>query len=330
MQEALAVDPATVTLESFQDRIQNIANLLLKEFVLVTNFKEKFKITEVEFYFNDLLDSSSKTNHPDTFTHNDTRQLNSSGCWYFHRSGPTLKGGTYKGLDLTFGEPGKCYGGVLLRSLGRIVEGKENEPVEGPCNLVNSILSANNRPEDLKSFVEIDMKGVGATHVDAFDCKSKLFLQPFSHDAKVFTSPRFGLTLKRKDEGKAQYKPYFLMKPYRFISAPQHIKKGKNHLILALAAGGMSVDDIVNLCKGQKNSILQTVTDLHDALTSLRKKATPDAKTDATGSEGTRQFLKANNINAWSGKGLSSVSDVTKCYAAWQSDFGSPKLAPLK
>jgi len=41
----------------------------------------------------------------DPFTHKDPLQQ-TCGQWYFHKIGAQYKGGTYKGLDLTFGDVG--------------------------------------------------------------------------------------------------------------------------------------------------------------------------------------------------------------------------------
>lgn len=317
LQKLLAVDPAEITLESAKNRFEEIAGLLLHRFVLVSN-QSTFRVTEIEFYFNDLLKSSSSANHPDTFAHGDTLQLKLCGAWYFHRSGPTLKGGTYKGLDLCFGEPNKAYGGILLRSMVKVEEGEEKDVIEGPCNLVNTILDLNSRHENLKLFVENDLKGVKS----AFDLQSKLFLQPCApFDAKIYSSPRVGLTLKRKDEG-LQYKPYFLMQAYRFISSPKQIKKGKINLLLALASRGMTVEAITDLCQGQKNSVVQNVMTWQKAVQTLQKKGRSAPEKSDAKYEGLELLQKAHHINEWFGQPLASVSDFTSAYAAWHCDFG--------
>ena len=78
--------------------------------MLVVAGKHEYRILEIEFYqFIEKL-------HPDTFTHCDDMQRE-CGKWYFHRSGKSFRGGTYKGLDISFGRGKQGYGGVLLRSI---------------------------------------------------------------------------------------------------------------------------------------------------------------------------------------------------------------------
>jgi len=89
-----------------------IADKLMNEYVLaVGNKKQFYRIAEIEFYFKGVDGV-----HPDTFTHCDDFQR-ANGQWYFHRSGNSYRGGTYKGLDLAFGKGEKGHGGILIRSL---------------------------------------------------------------------------------------------------------------------------------------------------------------------------------------------------------------------
>ena len=48
------------------------------------------------------------------------------GKWYFHKTGKGYKGGTYKGVDLAFGQHGS-HAGCLLRAI---------EPLDGMFNLL--------------------------------------------------------------------------------------------------------------------------------------------------------------------------------------------------
>ena len=78
---------------------------------------------EIEIYY-------YSKGHPDIFTHSDEIQLK-RGCWYFHK-----KEGSFKGLDITFGD-GASYGGILLRA----IESLDNSVyIEGPSKLVDEIL----------------------------------------------------------------------------------------------------------------------------------------------------------------------------------------------
>lgn len=95
----------------------------------------QYRICEIEFYLND------DKYHKDTFTHGDPIQA-TNGKWYMHRmtakNPMSFKGGTYKGMDLTFGKPGQIYGGILIRSIMNI---KTRTHIEGPCNCLDAILN---------------------------------------------------------------------------------------------------------------------------------------------------------------------------------------------
>lgn len=75
----------------------------------------KCRITEIEFYFHN-------NSHLDPFVHINEQQKRNE-TWYFHRAGKSInnkyKGGTYKGLDIIFGND-HTYGGMLIRSMNLI------------------------------------------------------------------------------------------------------------------------------------------------------------------------------------------------------------------
>ena len=91
-----------------------IADCILNKYKLVLKNGKEFRICEIEFYL-------KSAEHVDTFTHCNPVQL-TSGKWYMHRtnnSNPmSFKAGTYKCMDLSFGnESKKIYGGILIRSI---------------------------------------------------------------------------------------------------------------------------------------------------------------------------------------------------------------------
>jgi len=100
-------------LDVYESTFSDIANNLLNKAILVINGKHH-RFVEIEFYY------KNGANHDDTFTHGDEIQR-TSGKWYFHRMGNGYKGGSYKGIDLTFGGQGpegsKVYGGILIRAI---------------------------------------------------------------------------------------------------------------------------------------------------------------------------------------------------------------------
>jgi len=105
--------------------VSKLAKSVLYSTVLKVG-KLDYAITEFEVY----LDS-------DPYSHRDNLQINSTCKWYFHRShGKKYRGGTFKGLDITCGPPGKA-GGILIRAISRMTDRKY---VDGPCKVVDTIL----------------------------------------------------------------------------------------------------------------------------------------------------------------------------------------------
>lgn len=104
-----------------------------------------YSLMEVEMYL-------VKPGHEDPFCHSSEAQR-TSGQWYFHRAPtrsppaagaplPGFRGGTRKGLDVTFGGPG-AVGGILLRSMRRVSDGTL---ISGPSLLVDELLSTSSQP----------------------------------------------------------------------------------------------------------------------------------------------------------------------------------------
>lgn len=205
---------------------------------MTINTQFKYRIAEVEFYFND------KNVHPDTFTHGDDLQ-SKIGMWYFHRFGKAYKAGTYKGLDLSFGKGEKAFGGILIRAISSLgATGNKhlppNEFIEGPCNSVTRILEHNSEGavqlKEVKDFVVLQ-----GFKLEALEKNSRLnlthksekenepFLKHFDN-LKVWRCPRVGLTLKRFDEPKCR----FWMADYRFLIYPEKHKKMNNFIIMSM------------------------------------------------------------------------------------------------
>jgi hypothetical protein len=206
----LSIDPSKMTKpEEFANAFNNIADQLMKYYLISIN-GHKYRLAELEFYLNDA-------NHPDIFTHGNKSQL-TCGQWYFHKTGSSYKGGSFKGLDITFSTRG--YGGILIRAIKSV---DDDTYIEGPCNVVNTILNEYN-VDNVSDFVsredfnlEVDMKGpiyILRTEENKID--------------KITTSGRFGLVLRNDDQV-----PYVL-RPYRYMSFPSEVRKGRQHLVLEL------------------------------------------------------------------------------------------------
>lgn len=117
---------------------ESVARYLLNRCLLICEGQQYFRICEIEVYL-------TSSDHPDPYTHCTWEQLTTvAERWYWHRASPSDKsgyrGGTFKGVDLTYGQSidgVKTYGGILLRS---IFDFQNNRMIEGPCLTVNRLL----------------------------------------------------------------------------------------------------------------------------------------------------------------------------------------------
>ncbi len=261
------------THQAYEDQFTRIAECLMNEYILNVNGDYKYRISEIEFYYNDLIEEAKKGSyiHPDTFTHGDEMQR-LSGQWYFHRmNGKGYKVGTYKGLDLSFGKGLVAVGGILIRAITSVgaVNGKHlppNEFIEGPCNTVTRILEHNapaaSQPiKEVKDFVVLDNFST-----NAFTPGSRLFLSkitakdlntlslPWVHSpTPLYRGPRVGLTLNRYDEHKSAY----WLRDYRFVAYPERHKKMAAFVQLGMLGSNhaLSVDQVVKATGARKAAV---------------------------------------------------------------------------
>jgi hypothetical protein len=188
------------------------------------------RATEVELYWNG-------PRHPDTFTHGDPMQRE-LGRWYFHRSGETYRGGTYKGLDVAIGRD-DAPGGALVRGLER-VDG-DRARLDGPCMCVDHILALTGRPTVAALVAGWDR---GVDEPADGDAPLYLTVDPAPRGDVVYAGPRVGLTLKR---GVPAERARFLARSYRFFRDPARIKKGRPHLAIGLHRDGHAAADIARI-----------------------------------------------------------------------------------
>jgi hypothetical protein len=206
----LSIDPSKMTKsEEFTNTFNNIADQLMKEYLISIKDK-KYYLAELEFYLNDV-------NHPDIFTHSDETQL-TCGQWYFHRTGQSYKGGSFKGLDITFSTRG--HAGILIRAIKNMEDGTY---IEGPCNVVNTILKEYN-VDNVADFVSREDFNI-EVHI-----KGPICIEPLTEiiDKSIITSGRFGLVLRNDNQVE------YVLKPYRYMSFPSYVRKGRQHLVLEL------------------------------------------------------------------------------------------------
>jgi hypothetical protein len=237
----LSRKPTAVTAdEHFAPWFSAIAQRLLNEsdFVIAG---ARYRFAELEMYY-------SGWGHPDLFAHRDPVQLE-DGRWYFHRTRGEYRGGSFKGLDLALGD-GASYFGILIRT----VVAADGTVLDGPCVTVDHLLART--------------KTAGVAALDGvingrslWDQTSPIHVVEAEkpRTAPVFASSRVGLSLK-KAKGKPDA-PKFVARPYRFLTEPSNISKGKPHLVLALHRSGHSTEAIRDIVEMPKKTIERYVAD---------------------------------------------------------------------
>ncbi len=222
-----------------------LADLLLDRAALhVQGVEHRF--VEIEFYYRGRA-------HLDEFTHGDPMQRRFGG-WYFHRTGSGYRGGTYKGLDLAFGDD-DAAGGILVRAIERT---EDAALVEGPCRVVDHVLALTGAPSivDLVARFDLSIEPPGrgpsplcVTHRET------------GRGRTVYDSPRVGLTLKRAN---TLERHRFIARPYRFLTEPGRIEKGKPHLAVALHRKGIPAPRIAEIT-ATRPSVVQGHVDAYEA-----------------------------------------------------------------
>lgn len=218
--------PATAYPAAFR----RVADLLLRRTIWrIAGAPHRF--TEVEFYWNGRQ-------HTDTFTHGDAMQREFAR-WYHHRTAGEYRGGTYKGLDIAFGAP-DVTAGILVRGIERL-DG-DRVFIDGPCMCVDHLLALTRSPsvqalaESFDRSVDAPASGSSPSHLVVTEGPREV--------PGVFEGPRVGLTLKR---GATEARQRFVAMPYRFLSEPSRIKKGRLNLVVSLHRQGLSAAEISKL-----------------------------------------------------------------------------------
>ncbi|NEP10912.1 MAG: helix-turn-helix domain-containing protein [Symploca sp. SIO2C1] len=198
------------------------------------------RLVEIEFYYYNKA-------HPDPFAHRHPLQL-TWGQWYFHRQGDNYRGGSFKGLDLTFGED-TAFGGILIRSL----EAADGTLIDGPSLCVDHLLAQ----AEVSQVATLD-EAIGDRM--ACDRNSPLVLEEATlKQHQIFDSARVGLSLKRTHIYPNM--PQYLLRPYRYLTEPQRIRKGKPYLVLALHLQGVSQQIIHQLTGCSRKTIERYILD---------------------------------------------------------------------
>lgn len=178
----------------YQDVFSKYANKLMNEYCLKVDDK-KYNLIEIEFYFYD------KENHPDPYIYCNEKQKE-CGEFYFHGSG----------MDITFGN-GKCYGGILIRS----IMNEEGQYINGSLKLLEELFC----DEIDKLKIELIEKDIGNEYIF---CSTRVGLQAHPLDYELLTRP-----IKKYENN---FIPY-IFRLYRFIvnySCPENKCKDKTKI----------------------------------------------------------------------------------------------------
>ncbi len=241
--------PHVVADEDFGPWLAALAGRLLNEIDFVVN-GVAYRFAELEAYYHG-------PGHADLFAHRDPVQLE-NGRWYFHRTCGEYRGGSFKGLDLAFGD-GTAHFGILIRT----VVGPGDTFLDGPCVTVDHLLARTKAA----SVAALDGL-IGGRKI--WDAASPLSIRmtEIPRTAEVFRCSRVGLSLK-KAHGKPDA-PKFVARPYRYLTEPRAITKGKPHLVLALHRRGETPEVISRLTACPKKTVERYVADFEAG------KAVPD------------------------------------------------------
>lgn len=197
-----------------------------------------YRIKEIEFYY-------YGEGHLDPFAHR--QPLQRSCCrWYFHRAQQSYRGGSFKGLDLSFG-PEASFGGILIRT----IETPEGELINGCSLCVDHMLAQTGFAEVAALDAALGQRKIWRA--------GPLTIRPAPEpaDQPIFATARVGLTLKKAHLNPEM--PRYIMKPYRFLNDPT-IKKGKLHTVVALHRQGRGVGEIRALTQSPAASVERYLT----------------------------------------------------------------------
>lgn len=277
----LSQKPQTVTAdEHFAPWFAEIARRLLNESDFVVA-GQRYRFAELEMYY-------SGWGHSDLFSHRDPVQLE-DGRWYFHRTRGEYRGGSFKGLDLALGD-GASFFGILIRT----VVAADGTMLDGPCVTVDHILAKNKAASVAALDGVINGRSIWdpTAPIHIVDAEKP-------RTAPVYPCSRVGLSLK-KAKGKPDA-PKFVARPYRFLTEPEAISKGRPHLILALYRAGADASAICAATGVARKTIERYIADF-DAGKAVE------------------------NFDGYIGKDL-STSDLCKMLGTWHTKYGGAKGA---
>ena len=165
---------------------------------------------------------------------------------YFHRTPTTLgvsttsyRGGSRKGMDLTFGSPitflpdsapgtnsDSIRGGILLRTIRRV---KDQTVVTGPSRLVDEILGqsgAQSISELVQSMWKDDTFALTPTLPNSRPSLRIIPRTKYPTSTIPIRCPRIGLDLSHRSTTNSPWDPrlVFVCKPYRYVVSPELLR----------------------------------------------------------------------------------------------------------
>lgn len=208
---------------TYEEKFSRLANYMLNGIDLIINNRHCI-IREIEFYLH-------TDDHQDIYTHRNIDQ-STPKKWYFHKTGNTYKGGTYKGLDITFGFTNKtAYGGILIRGISDITDPNKIIDIIGPCKTVDYILEHTNSPNicDL-------VKKLANSDVDDNNKLLYLRLSNGNIHQTIYNGVRVGLSFKYLE---------WCCKYYRFMTwRLSQIEKNRPNIVVILLNRGIPIKEI--------------------------------------------------------------------------------------
>jgi len=222
-----------------------LAQRLLNESALIIG-GVAHQLVEIECYYHG-------SEHCDPFAHCDPMQ-EQSRRWYFHRVGGSYRGGSFKGLDISFGTSQGDFGGILIRTL----TDPRGKHINGCSLCVDHMLTTTGHDH----VASLDRAVHGR---DVADTESILHLRALDvpRQDTVIATARVGLTLKRAHANPEM--PRYIMRRYRFLTDPT-IKKGKVHTIIALHQQGMGVETLSVHTRSPRKSIARYIEAYREGL----------------------------------------------------------------
>ena len=130
----------------------------------------------------------------------------------------------------------------------RTIETPDGKLIIGPSLCVDYFLAQSH----VTTIAALDA-AIGAR--SSWDTSRPLSLQmvPIDDQYRIVRSARIGLSLKKASRFPEAMQ--FIMRPYRFLTEPRKVKKGKLHLVLALYKEEVSVERIAEITGSSRRNI---------------------------------------------------------------------------